>query len=494
MPIEKMTDKRFRAHLVSMNKTSVMQSLFLVLALSLFTGCGGSSASNPAPLNSGNLNLIFVTSGDLAYHAPGDINPGTANLTNQGLQRSLLMATFLQKQVLGTQNVTGIYALEPMTHLQTGNDYPDMASLETIQQFAMLNQISLSDGVNPPITANSYPIFASYSAESVPAGVAPPVYPCEACQGLDFSDQNGDNETLMTGIVTANVPGFYVFSAPWETISSLLTHINSRESYSLTLPSGYKGPNSIYAISVTPSGKASLVTYKDDLNPPATYPALPPLASTPCTAQTPFRIQVSSGAVTPAQINTNETIYFIRHTEAHPITSWEDGNYIAAGQWRALALPKALSGKIQPTQVISIDPANGIPAGAGRPASSYVRAALTVEPYAIANNLPYSLADSVAVFAQNAPKLSSAASDYLFTGGKFSNQTVLAAWEHEHIPTTVNALLASYQSSQIAPNWPDDDYDTIWTVKLDAQGNLTVDNSMCEGINSAALPAAAPRF
>jgi len=219
MPIEKMTDKRFRAHLVSMNKTSVMQSLFLVLALSLFTGCGGSSASNPAPLNSGNLNLIFVTSGDLAYHAPGDINPGTANLTNQGLQRSLLMATFLQKQVLGTQNVTGIYALEPMTHLQTGNDYPDMASLETIQQFAMLNQISLSDGVNPPITANSYPIFASYSAESVPAGVAPPVYPCEACQGLDFSDQNGDNETLMTGIVTANVPGFYVFSAPWETIS-----------------------------------------------------------------------------------------------------------------------------------------------------------------------------------------------------------------------------------------------------------------------------------
>jgi hypothetical protein len=477
-----------------MNKTAAMQSLFLVLALSLFAGCGGSTASNPAPLNSGNLNLIFVTSGDLAYHAAGDINPGTANLTDQGLQRSLLMATFLHEQVLGTQNVTGIYAIEPMTHLQTANDYPDMASLETIQQFAMLNQLSLSDGATPPVTANSYPIFASYAADSVPAGVAPPVFPCEACQGLDFSDQNGDNEALMTGIVAANVPGFYVFSAPWETISSLLANINSRESYNLTLPSSYKGPNNIYALSVMPSGKASLVTYHGDLNPPATYPALPPVASTSCTAQTPFKIQVSGGTATPAGINTNETIYFIRHAEAHPTSSWEDGNYIAAGQWRALALPNALLGKIQPTQVISIDPANAVPAGTDRAASSYVRAALTVEPYAIANNLPYNVAASVAVFAQNAPQLSSAASDYLFTGGKFTNQTVLAAWEHNHIPTTVNALLANYQSSQIAPNWPDDDYDTIWTVKLDAQGNLTVDNSMCEGIKSAALPVAAPSF
>jgi methyltransferase (TIGR00027 family) len=32
---------------------------------------------------------------------PGDINAGTANLTNQGLQRSLRMATYLKQQVLG---------------------------------------------------------------------------------------------------------------------------------------------------------------------------------------------------------------------------------------------------------------------------------------------------------------------------------------------------------------------------------------------------------
>src|ERR1017187_3483007 len=128
-----------------MNKGTVVPSLFLALALTLLAGCGSSSSPpTPAPLSAGNLNLIFVVSEDLAYQASGDVNPTTANLTNQGLQRSLLMATFLQQQVLGTQNVTGIYALEPMTHLQTANNYPDMVGLETIQQFAMLNQITLS--------------------------------------------------------------------------------------------------------------------------------------------------------------------------------------------------------------------------------------------------------------------------------------------------------------------------------------------------------------
>src|ERR1035437_4323831 len=77
----------------------------------------------------------------LAYQASGDVNPSTANLTDRGLQRSLQMATFLREHVLGRKNVTGIYALEPMTHLQTTSNYPDMAAPEAIQQFALLNRI-----------------------------------------------------------------------------------------------------------------------------------------------------------------------------------------------------------------------------------------------------------------------------------------------------------------------------------------------------------------
>jgi hypothetical protein len=280
-----------------------------------------------------------------------------------------------------------------------------------------------------------------------------------------------------------------------------LTNINLKEGYQLPLPSGYQGPNYIYAISIPPSappGNASLVTYNSNLNPPSTYPELPPpgVVSTACNAQTPFRIPTTGSIPPPSSggINTNETVYFIRHAEAHPTSTWEDGNYVGAGQWRALDLPNALRGKINPTQVVSIDPANGFPASVAGSNFSYVRPSLTAEPYAIANNLPFNLAASVAVFTQNGTT-SILASNYFFIGGRFSNQTILAAWEHDHIPPTVRSLLTTYGLGGLnVQNWPDDDYDTIWTVTLDANSNLTIDNALCEGIASPAPLAPPPQF
>jgi hypothetical protein len=180
------------------------------------TGGGGGTGTSGAttPLSASNVNLVFVVSEDLAYQAPGDINPTTANLKDQGLQRSLLTDEFLQNQVLGSGNVTGIYALEPMTHLQTANSYPDIAALWTIQQFALLNQITLSTVVgsySSPYAANSYPLHDSCASGSVPAGAATPSTFCSSCQGIDFGDQGGDNEALVTGIIKADSPGFYVF-------------------------------------------------------------------------------------------------------------------------------------------------------------------------------------------------------------------------------------------------------------------------------------------
>ena len=487
-----------------------MQWLGLALIavfLFCFWGCSATQAPlTPPPLSAANINLIFVVSEDLAYQASGDVNPSTATLTNQGLQRSLLMATFLQQDVLGMMNVSGIYALEPMTHLQTTSNYPDIVALESIQQFALLNQITLSSVGQPlytPYTGNSYPINASYAPSGpIPSGVATPAISCPGCQGLDFNDQGG-NETLVAGIITANAPGFYVFSAPWETTSALLTNINNAEGYKLTLPASYAGPNFIYAISITTSGSASLVTYKSNLNPGSSYPALPAPTpvGTPCAAQTPFVIDTSTipGAVIPEGINTNETLYMIRHAEAHPQGNWDDGNYVCAGQWRALDLPNALSGKLNPSpqQVYSIDPAQGILGtenDSGNPFWSYVRPSLTVEPYAIANNLPYGLAASFDLFSSPLDVQLQQAVDFFFFNGRFSGQTVLMAWEHAHIPPTINALLASYGAPPAAPDWPEGDYDTIWTVHIDGEGNLTVNNAQCEGIDSAALPATCPQF
>ena len=495
-------------------KITVVRSLCLALALTLFAGSGGSSAANaaaapnPAPLSAGDLNLIFVVSEDLLYQAPGDLNPGTANLTDRGLQRSLRMATFLKQQVLGKKNVTGIYVLEPMTHLQTSSNYPDMVAPETIQQFALLNHITLSSAYPPdyfPYTGNSYPLNASYAPGSVPTGVATPVPYCPNCQGLDFNDKENNNETLVAGIVAAEVPGFYVFSAPWETTIALMASIKEHEGYSLTLPASYAGPNYIYAISIAPTGKACLVTYNSNIHPPSTYPKLPPprLVSTRCTGQEPFSIDTSiiAGAVIPPNINTNETVYIIRHADAHPIANWNDGNYVCAGQWRALDLPKALRGKISPQQVYSSDPAQTSQGTEGFSWSG-VAPSLTAEPYAIANNLPFNLAASFNLSDENVGQESS---DFFFgthfttvTGPNLSNQTVLLGWSYQLIQPMVKDLVSSYFPSGATPppvpDWPGNDYDTVWKVRLDADGNLVVNNAMCEGIDSAKLPAKCPKF
>jgi len=496
-----------------MNKT-VTSPLSLVLALALLAGCGGSSGSNApatptaAPLSARNINLIFAVSEDLAYQAPGDINPSTANLTNQGLQRSLRMASFLRRHVLGKKNVTRIYVLEPMTHLQTASNYPDMAAPETIEQFALLNQIRLYDPYDPrkSDTGNSYPLNTTYAPGAQPSAMPTPDPLCPECQGLDFQDQGGDNEALVTGIITANATGSYVFSAPWETTSKLITAINSIEGYNLTLPAGYAGPNFIYAISISPSGTARLITYNTGIIPASTYPKMPTPVPTPCDAQKSFTINVvagQGGAVLPAGINTSETVYLVRHAEAHPSHFFDDGNYICAGQWRALDIPIVLEGKISPNAVYSVDPAQTIKGGAtsaGNSNWSYVRPALTVEPYAIANNLPFGLvADSLwNACSTQQPGQPCDSSDFFFEGNAFDNQTLLAGWEHDHIPPMVNHLLGLYYPSssppQLAPAWPDADFDTIWTVTLDALGNLTVNNAMCEGIDSAALSAKCPKF
>ncbi len=475
-------------------ETRKLVAWFIAFSLIVLSGCGGSS-SNDNPLSDKDLNLIFVVSPDLNFQGQGDVDPNTANLTSQGLQRSLLMASFLKDKVLDGNNVKAVYALAPMTHLQTGNNYPDMAGLGYIQQFALLNKTTIQE-----ITAYSHPIATSYGPGSVPSGVVKPSTFKGLAQGLAFDDVAGDNVALLTGIIDANVPGYYVFSSPWETTSTLLADINNSKGYGLDVPTSYTGPNSVYAISIAETGGATLHTFEGDLNPPTTYPDLPkPIKTAACNQQTSFNIVRQGGinqAVIPSNINRNATVYLMRHAEAHPGSpAWDDGNYIGSGQWRAIGLPEALRGKISPNQVYSIDPAQAFDLGDVE-LFSYIRPSLTVLPYVIANNLPYRLVASFELGGEKDPVAANNAKNFFFTGGKFSNQTVLVAWEHAHFPPLITTLIESYGGTDPAPTltWPSADYDTIWTVKLDAQGNVTVDNTLCEGIDSESLPYEAPQF
>ena len=178
----------------------------------------------------------------------------------------------------------------------------------------------------------------------------------------------------------------------------------------------------------------------------------------------------------------------MRHAEAHPTPTWEDGNYVASGQWRSLDLPNALRGKINPDQVYSIDPAQITPYG--NSGWSYVRPSLTAEPYAIANNLPYHLVSDFEL--DDVSTVTTNTINFFFDDPQFSNHKVLLAWEHEHFAPLVNALLKSYGSSQTVADWASSDYDSIWTVTIDGSGNLTIDNSHCEGIDSTKLPTSCP--
>jgi hypothetical protein len=75
-------------------------------------------------------------------------------------------------------------------------------------------------------------------------------------------------------------------------------------------------------------------------------------------------------------------------------------------------------------------------------------------------------------------------------------------WEHTNIPEIVTELIQSYDSVTSNPpitptaplTWNPYDYDSIWTVTIDANGSLKVDNSLCEGIDSNNLPNTAPQF
>ncbi|GEJ55715.1 hypothetical protein [Anaeromyxobacter diazotrophicus] len=472
-------------------------------ALALSAGCGGGAGRNPAPLSSGDVNLVFVVSQDLAFQAPGDVDPGTANLSPQGLQRSLLLGTFLRDQVLGGNDVNRIYAVAPTTHLQTAQQLPDLVPLETIEPFAVLNHTTLSSDLagGSPFTGQNSPIRASYAQGSVPPGVAVPAQYCPTCAGLDFADQGGVNEALVAEILAAGAPGTYVLSAPWETVRALLASVAGAGGRALPVPAAYAGPDRVYALSRSPSGAVALATYDAHLSPAATYPVLPaPVARGTCTPPTPSTLTVRAGvggAVVPAAANRGETVYIVRHAEAHPQGYWSDNNYVGAGQWRALDLPDALRGKVTPDQVWSQDPATfsrGTVSGVGEQYWSSVAPALTVAPYAIANGLALHLASSLDLTSPDLPR---ASSDFFFTGGRFSGHDLLLGWTFTQVPQMIAALVASYFPGGGAPQvpaWPPTDYDSLWIVTLDASGDLTLDFSQCEGIDSAALPSTAPRF
>lgn len=404
----------------------------------LVAGCNGGSSSTTSSstpvLDQNALNLVFVQS--------FESNPAVNNLSATGFNHSLLFGQLLN-QITNSQ-VAQIYALIPSTNMV--NNYPDMKPLQSIENFAVLNTESVVD----ILTMN-------------PAQVA----------------------GVVNQIIGTESKGNYIFALPASVINSTLSQLNT-SAFSFT-PLG--NINQYLVLSINNQTQAIANTYNDGIVPSSTYPQLNLPTGAQC-QESPVTIKTTGTA--PAGMNTNETVYFVRHVEAHP-NGLENGNYVCQGQWRAIGVPPILSAKMGrlPDYVYSSDPSELI--SGGSQTYSYVRPSLSVNPFTINYNLPLNLVES----SQFAWSDEQALDQFLFTGGNFSGKTLLVSWEHSTIGRAMDYLFADiYQQPDLVkeiPDWGFTDYDTIWKLELDANGNATFSNP-CEGIPESALPLSCPVF
>jgi hypothetical protein len=193
-------------------------------------------------------------------------------------------------------------------------------------------------------------------------------------------------------------------------------------------------------------------------------------------------------AGTPVADHPVETLVFVRHGEK-PAQGF--GQLSCQGLNRSLALPAVIAAKFgKPDAIFAPDPGQQKD-DSGHP-YYYVRPLATIEPTAIQFQMPVLTPYG---FAQ-IDKLSNALVD-----PAYRNKLVVVAWEHKLIEKLVRQIVSAHGGNAgDVPKWHSDDFDSVYIVKLDWQGNTphaTFQHSQ-EGLNGrsadcpcAALPPAA---
>ena len=181
----------------------------------------------------------------------------------------------------------------------------------------------------------------------------------------------------------------------------------------------------------------------------------------------------------------DQTIVFLRHGEKPPLGL---GQLDCQGLNRALALPQVLQAKFgTPTAIYAPDP--GTTATDKGVAYDYVRALATIEPTAIRLSLPVNTSFGLRQIAQLEQELLRPA---------YSSATIYVAWEHNLAQQAVQQLVgAAGGKAQQVPAWADDDYDSLYVLRLKWQNGKPVFVSFAkeaEGLNhqSAQCPGAPP--
>ena len=138
-------------------------------------------------------------------------------------------------------------------------------------------------------------------------------------------------------------------------------------------------------------------------------------------------------------------IVIIRHGEKPA----DGDNLSCAGLNRALALPAVLNELMPTPPNLTFVPV----IGTDDKSTTRVRMLQTVMPYAVQHNLTinsYFMVENTKAFARQLRKL---------------RGTVLVVWEHHNIVAIAQAL-----GLDNAPDWPDEDFDSIWTISFGGGG------------------------
>ncbi|HEX4022670.1 MAG TPA: hypothetical protein VHX63_16105 [Acidobacteriaceae bacterium] len=173
-----------------------------------------------------------------------------------------------------------------------------------------------------------------------------------------------------------------------------------------------------------------------------------------------FPLAAGFAAATPATSSASiETIVAIRHGEK-PRDSL--GQLNCKGLNRSLALPHILLLRYGlPDFIFAPNPSVMSTSASGT--YSYVRALATIEPTAIEAHLPVNTQIGLGDIEQLQSEL---------TSKPYWNSVVFLAWEHTYLDRFVKALVSTYgRDPALVPSWPEDDYDSIFVIRLRRQNN-----------------------
>ena len=181
----------------------------------------------------------------------------------------------------------------------------------------------------------------------------------------------------------------------------------------------------------------------------------------------------------------DQTIVFLRHGEKPALGL---GQLNCQGLNRALALPQVLQAKFgTPTAIYAPDP--GSTAKDKGVEYNYVRPLATIEPTAIRLGLPVNTSFGLRQIQQLEQDLLKPA---------YSSATLYVAWEHNLAEQAVQQLVADAGgNAQLVPHWADDDYDSLYVLRLKWQNGKPASVSFekeAEGLNrqSVECPIAHP--